>query len=1135
MELPIASRQSVYKYYSSFYQQASETDFPCHVRNTAFQSTDNFKKFTEYLLVPKSEPTAIPTVRFIPGSKVFPEPPFGLPLLLTADEQLRKFDEQNKVIKSGYVRLFPKCQESFLHPDMLNMNYVAAYFLEPSADNWSFIFSILSATFPASLRAQMVQNANQHINLQLELKPLWRCLSSDPVFQKHLEESVRIWALLPSTDDRLFSIRSNDQLLPLGIFSELVSPLRPIVSVLQKAGMPFLDTNITGLYITKKGQYAKQFCPKLSDYARVLTNLFCLYQEGTLAPFLASRDIDKNIKLLFEYFGNIHFAYDSKTLQNIKSIPLFKNIDGNLCTLLGKVYVWPGSICQAGCEKWVKEANVVFLKRGDIWTKLGSASVLGIRELTTLQVYTQYVFPHFQLFSDEERLKQLHHIRDTLYEDAYRESESKSKYARENRYTAIRFISALKALPCLKHDDTLKPVSYFSDPDVEIFPTFQASFHFPPKQLSTPQWLQFFRKIGLRTKVTQDEFIQFCHKVSSGDHRELQKASSVLVKYLFGAEDWYSDLIFLHQISVISFVCTEALSDLSWIQPTCPAENKIQLDSTTIDMTKLCGAALFEQSRLVWTVKPVVRLPSLNYFSSTTEGFYKALGVITIPSPEDVIHNILNISRTRFSHFSLFDNYPTNCEMPKKAHSMQTSTSEHLLLEVLQSNFEFLMKSENYSESSLKQLTNCACIPVCSQGSSTGIRRPVLVMPLQVIASSAEEVGRFRPFINPFPSCLYSVIPSVLSVLGVDTSIQLYHIRIALETAHKCIQQPLDPNIKDTIQSLLRKLHSLLQDTDSSTLPKSIGALQPLYLPNAEHKLVDSTLLLFNDRTHYQYNRFNNLWNSPYTLFSLLTQNWYGIGFSEKAFCQNLPPEVSPKALSTCIDEVLNTECTTECEHQSPYAKKLKACFAFRNFARVVSAMLQYESSSVDKKMCAEFRASLEWFLTKVEVITVENLHADIILKITQPPQNIGTAKVDFLLQKKVCSFLLYIDANVTLTLGLQSFKALVNSMLLHVAQRSEIDIKKLEEAEFAICLILKAESEEELYKYLEDLQVPIDDTDIEGEFFNPNLEPKLGEPIPDSRLNRLNADVCNRDGLFEDDHRESESKVNMHVKRGIP
>ena len=1110
VELPIASRRSVYKYYSTFHQQVSETGFPCQIKNTAFKSTDNFKRFTEYLLAPETVPASTPVAGSgLSSPQVFPDSPFDLPLLLTADEQLRIFDEQNKAIKSGYVALFPKCQEHFLHPGMLKMNYVKSYFREPSADNWGLICSILSATLPASLQVQVVRKASKHINFQHELKPLWQCLSSDPVFKQHMEEIVGVWALLPSTDDRLFSIQSNDQLLPLDIFSEPMSANQPIIQVLQQAGMPFLDTSITGLYITKPATAltgpTKQFCPKLSNHARVLTNLYCLYQEGTLQPFLTSRDIDRNIETLFQYFANIHFANDKNSLQKIKSIPLFKNIDGKQCTLLGDVYVWPGSICQAGREKWVKEANVVFLKKGDVWTKLGSASVLGIQDLTTLQVYTRYIFPHFGLFSEEERIKHLQHIRDGLYYDA--ESESKSEYYPEKRYIANQFISALKALPCLLHNGSLKPVSDFSDPEVKIFPTFKESFLFPPKELMAQQWLVFLRKIGLRTKVTKEEFVQFCHKVSSGKHKELRKASSVLTRYLFGAVDWCQDLTFLRQISAISFVCTEALPDLSWIQPVYPAGNQIQSGSTTIDMTKLCGAARFEESQLVWTVKPIVRLPSPSFYYSTLympgveEKFYKALGIITKPSSEDVVHNILNISQTRFSHFSLFDKYTPDCLTRAEAHS--PASSDHLLLEVLQSNFTFLMKS-NCPESSLKQLMDRPCIPVCSQGSSSSIRKPVLVLPLQVIASSFAEVGRFRPFINPLPSCLYSVLSSILSVLGVGTSIQLSHIRVALQTAHKYVQQPLDPNTKSTVKCLLTKLHSLLQSSDSSSADKNAEALQPLYLPNTEQRLVESKFLLYKDRTYYKHSTFN-LSETPYYLFSLLTKHWTEIKVSEKDFCQSLPSEVSPRALSACTDETLNKECSKESEHQSRYAKKLEKCFTFRNFATSVSAMLLHRS--VDEEVCAKFRAALEWFLENIEVITMENLHTDIILKITQPPQNIGTAKVDFLLQKTECSICLYIDKSTTL--GLQ-FDTLVNSIVLCVAQRGEMDTKQLKGADSAIAMILRAESEAQLYEHLEELQIAIDDTDVCDDSFDPNLDPKLGEAIPESWLHRLDVDVNN-------------------------
>ena len=1122
VELPIASRQSVYKYYSTFHQQVSETGFPCQIRNTAFKSTDNFKRFTEYLLAPETVPASTPVLgSSISSPKVFPNSPFDLPLLLTADEQLRIFDEQNKAIKSGYVVLFPKCQEHFLHPGMLKMNYVKSYFREPSADNWDLICSILSATLPASLQIQM-RKASQHINFQHELKLLWQCLSSDQVFKQHMEEIVGVWALLPSTDDRLFSVQSDDQLLPLDI-SEPTSANQPIISVLQQAGMPILDTSITGLYITKPATAltgpTKQFCPKLSNHARVLTNLYCLYQKGALQPFLASRDIDRNIETLFQYFANIHFANDYNSLQKIKSIPLFKNIDGKQCTLLGDVYVWPGYICQAGREKWVKEANVVFLKKDDAWTKLGSASVLGIQDLTPLQVYTRYIFPHFSLFREEERLKHLQHIRVGLYEDAERESESESEQMHQERFIAVQFISALKALPCLMHNGSLKPVSDFSDPDVEIFTTFKESFLFPSKELMAQQWLVFLRKIGLRTKVTKEEFIQFCHKVSSGEHKKLREASSVLVNYLFGADDWYQDFIFLRQISAIPFVCTKALPDLSWIQPVYPAGNRIQSGSTirtAIDMTKLCGAALFSESQLVWTVKPIVRLPSFPFLPSLTfsevtvvkKGFYKALRIITKPSSEDVVQNILNISQTRFSRFSLFDKYTPDCQAREEAHSTHTSaaSSDHLLLEVLQRDFTSLMES-NCPESSLKQLMDRPCIPVCSEGGSSSIRKPVLVTPLQVIASSDEEVERFRPFINPLPSCLYSVVPNILSVLGVGTSIQLTHIRVALETIYNCIQQPLDSNTKITVNCLLRKLYSLLRDSDSGSVTKNAEALRPLYLPNSEQRLVQSKFLLLNDRTHYKHSTFI-LSETPYSLFSFLTKHCIEFSFSEKKFCESLPSEVSPRALSACIDETLNKECSKESEQQSPYAKKLEACFKFHNFATFVSAMLLH--CSVDKEVCAKFRAALEWFLENIEVITIENLCTDIMLKITQPPRNIGTAKVDFLLQKTECSICLYIDENVSPTLGLWSFKALVNSIVLCVAQRGEMDIKNLEEAESAIELTLRAESEVELHTYLVELQVAIGDIDIGGNSFDPNLDPKIGKTIPENWLHRLGWDSCN-------------------------
>ena len=158
---------------------------------------------------------------------------------------------------------------------------------------------------------------------------------------------------------------------------------------------------------------------------------------------------------------------------------------------------------------------------------------------------------------------------------------------------AAKFIAALEALPCLPQNGVLKPVRDFCDPKVPIFTTFPETFYFPPVRLTEDKWLEFFRKIGLRTKVTQTEFKSFCHQVSEGKHRELRQASEVLLKYLFKAKEWYEHFNFLEEVSQISFVCTEKPPLLDWIKPVQSAENRIQQGRKITDMTRLHGAALY--------------------------------------------------------------------------------------------------------------------------------------------------------------------------------------------------------------------------------------------------------------------------------------------------------------------------------------------------------------------------------------------------------------------------------------------------------------------------------------------------------------------------------------------------------------
>ena len=103
-QCPEISPSSVYAYYIQFHNHITTCQFPCDISKTSFKSVENFKIFTSYVLQKST-------------SEEFPSPPFGYPLLLTAEGMLRKFDPHNKVLFSHFLGSFPRSSALFVHPD----------------------------------------------------------------------------------------------------------------------------------------------------------------------------------------------------------------------------------------------------------------------------------------------------------------------------------------------------------------------------------------------------------------------------------------------------------------------------------------------------------------------------------------------------------------------------------------------------------------------------------------------------------------------------------------------------------------------------------------------------------------------------------------------------------------------------------------------------------------------------------------------------------------------------------------------------------------------------------------------------------------------------------------------------------
>ena len=128
-------------------------------------------------------------------------------------------------------------------------------------------------------------------------------------------------------------------------------------------------------------------------------------------------------------------------------------------------------------------------------------------------------------------------------------------------------------------------------------------------------------------------------------------------------------------------------------------------------------------------------------------------------------------------------------------------------------------------------------------------------------------------------------------------------------------------------------------------------------------------------------------------------------------------------------------------------------------------------SNGNKKEVCSKFAASLEQFLQHTEIVVMKQLQADVYLKLVQPAHKIGTAKVDFLLQKEGESFKLYLDES-THALRPNLIESLTSSIVSCVAQMSDIDYKTLQEPEKAISILLQAETADQVIDLLDQLDV---------------------------------------------------------------
>ena len=1020
-KIPSISPHSVFKYYTEYSELSSARNIEqCQITHTIFKNADTFVVFVKYLVgmeleqppeisgskIPSGRPglaglvysysnsilvsSAFPfstratvlvdqssEVSLASPNKKFPESPFSHFLLLTADGHLRRFEENGKVLNSGYSHLFRSHLEKFLHQALQAIDFDPVYFVQSSEETLPLILSIFDNTFPSLMKNAEVSDAAVAFPRE-QLQRYWECFDRDEIFSCCLPKFLKHWALLLTDDNRLFSTSST--VLPAyhpkySPKSESASdPTIPkMCDIMKSLEMPFLDITIVTASVTD--------CPQLTNRDLILKNFFHINEDKPLELLLDN----VSIKDLIEYFSRDSKPSDCEWLRKIRSLPLFIDVASRFQPIINtKAYLWP-KCSTAGYSEWIHGTEATFIQHCGTWTSLGSAEQLSIEYISNMEVYTYHILgPRFKHLSEFERYEHLQHIRIHIYPSAMSQSE---KFSQE-------FIDALKAVKCIGPDIyNIKPISAFCDHTTNIFNVFSSDFQSLPEKLRSEDWLRFFKELGLKVKLEPQEFLNLCHKVAARKV-DVESCSDVLLTYLFSLEvrkKWHSDSSFLWDVSNIAFVPSADTSRVNWLVPGACNAN---------ELVKLNGAASATLKRILWTVKPVIHLPQLcltnvqNHELQTTRmlNFMNFTWKADVP---DILSNIKNITQgSLYADKKLFQHY--SIKPPKEALSLL----DIMLTNILHLNRALNASSENFA-SNIQSLSCIPCIPVYCDLLDKEKEKMVLVEPSCVLVTTISS--QYHPYLYSLPEEFTNYL-SLLQKAEVCYTLELHHIQVVLQKVFTASQgtKLINPNTKECVKKAIVDLRSLLQALPTgSDVNSTAASLTPLYLPDTDDVLKLSTTMIYGDTPQYFGQMQIDLSGTRYSHFNVAKDQY---GADAKHVCHVLPEEVRPLKMSMICKKLLARECSSTTP--SDVSRKIQQSIALEsNPLAILELFSKFLTEDIDEYGLKE---TLVEFFASMNTVTIQGLKTQLILR--ESNKKIGEQESSFFIETGVSELFLYID-----------------------------------------------------------------------------------------------------------------------------
>ncbi|XP_067830330.1 sacsin [Heptranchias perlo] len=988
-----------------------------------------------------------------------------LPLLVTQDNMLGKFQRASPKYISKFHDLFPESQACFANYD-INKKYkdllMAAGFLEDFTVSRAEQFIRIKLGYRFQINStdpHLWLNWTENEQVIEWLKKLWKYFESQMRCSDDDKENIFDKLKLLFSDLAILPVLCpsyNDQrlLAPLGSLSSVICEMTQtsVAQILLKLGF----AKIAADYFSLKVMFncIRPHSLKTDDKTSILEHL-------RLTKLRWNNLNEWEIETILRFLNSGLETSDDKDKyqEQLKSLPLFETMEDHFesIEMYNLIYILTTQFSDTFPHLYKLDSSCMFLKKTRINTEVSED--LEIQVIDDMQFLMDYILPNIeQIFNDQKLdVTRLMYNIICYYNTAYEAKKEQIVFSLAN----VRLIEDKNGI--------FQKVSYFYENSERLFKILIPTERFVPENffkdvgcsLDDSNLNKLLKDLGIKCSVSPDDFIAFASQVSeevklNTPLKVLIEKSDALVTYLCNVDEENLQKSFYENVANIKFVYPQKVRESlrSLHSPYAEGRDFVALKDSLVKQRD-------EDEELVWTSMPI--LPSKCSQSRNNISRLKAAGAICIPPEAVVIANLRKI-----------------CLASCKNHSALKTRSK-----VLQTAYGFL-QTHSFDVQSLTDL------PIVL------VEEDTKLVKINQVVFSLQNYHEFRPYLYRLPPLLapYREFFQKLDVALEPSASHLVQIlRSLYEDSSK--MNSLNPNQMTTVKRTLYHLFTLLE---SKVEERELENLKPLYLPANDGILYVSDTLCFNDRITTGSRRDANVLKGMFNfLVDLGECHLSSDPYKQISLLQFLPEEIRPKMLSQLTEEILNESVLRLC----PFGDN---CTFRDDFHKLlVSSSFRDGLVSLLKGQCSgELSVSdivhgCENVFSKMQIICCEKLETILCLGLKQL-SNTSIEKQVYTKMSNLGSGVVYLEHrnNVPFsmrTVIIHSLATEINLLLKNALNKDSLLI---------LVLMLSCENPQDIYKVLEDKGIHTSNLKIQSSLDLPDA----GEPIPEELIHTLEMDI---------------------------